>query len=159
MDVVFVCVAALTILDHLDVVDEETLGWWLAERQLPCGGLNGRPEKLEDVRVFLHSDWCGSLSLFVTGMQVCYSFWVLSALSILNKLHYINDSKLIEFILSAQVRSSLPPLSFPCTKPFLRVNNFRIQTAAASPIDRETMSMSFIPASELQDFRCLGIQD
>lgn len=26
------------------------LGWWLAERQLPNGGLNGRPEKLEDVR-------------------------------------------------------------------------------------------------------------
>jgi prenyltransferase beta subunit len=26
-------------------VDVERLGWWLAERQLPCGGLNGRPEK------------------------------------------------------------------------------------------------------------------
>lgn len=49
--IVFVCVAALTILDRLDLVDVETLGWWLAERQLPCGGLNGRPEKLEDVRL------------------------------------------------------------------------------------------------------------
>lgn len=47
--VVFVCVGALAILDKLDVVDEQTLGWWLAERQLPNGGLNGRPEKLEDV--------------------------------------------------------------------------------------------------------------
>jgi geranylgeranyl transferase type-2 subunit beta len=46
---VFVCVAALTILDRLDVVDSDTLAWWLAERQLPNGGLNGRPEKLEDV--------------------------------------------------------------------------------------------------------------
>lgn len=46
---VFVCVAALAILDRLDVVDDETLGWWLCERQLPNGGLNGRPEKLEDV--------------------------------------------------------------------------------------------------------------
>jgi len=46
---VFVCVAALAILDRLDVVDVDTLGWWLAERQLPSGGLNGRPEKLEDV--------------------------------------------------------------------------------------------------------------
>ncbi|KAF8627902.1 hypothetical protein AX15_004180 [Amanita polypyramis BW_CC] len=46
---VFVCVAALAILDRLDVVDYETLGWWLCERQLPNGGLNGRPEKLEDV--------------------------------------------------------------------------------------------------------------
>ena len=47
---VFVCVAALAILDKLDEVDYQTLSWWLAERQLPNGGLNGRPEKLEDVR-------------------------------------------------------------------------------------------------------------
>lgn len=45
----FVCVAALAILDRLDVVDVDTLGFWLAERQLPNGGLNGRPEKLADV--------------------------------------------------------------------------------------------------------------
>jgi hypothetical protein len=32
------------------VIDVPTLGWWLAERQLPNGGMNGRPEKLEDVR-------------------------------------------------------------------------------------------------------------
>jgi geranylgeranyl transferase type-2 subunit beta len=48
--VVWVCTAALAILDRLDVIDVPTLGWWLAERQLPNGGLNGRPEKLEDVR-------------------------------------------------------------------------------------------------------------
>jgi geranylgeranyl transferase type-2 subunit beta len=46
-----VCTAALAILDRLDVIDVSTLGSWLAERQLPNGGLNGRPEKLEDVRV------------------------------------------------------------------------------------------------------------
>ena len=45
------CTAALAILDRLDVIDEDTLAWWLAERQLPNGGLNGRPEKLEDVRI------------------------------------------------------------------------------------------------------------
>jgi len=28
-------------------------GWWLSERQLPNGGLNGRPEKLEDVSTSL----------------------------------------------------------------------------------------------------------
>jgi geranylgeranyl transferase type-2 subunit beta len=33
----------------MDEVDEESLAWWLSERQLPNGGLNGRPEKLEDV--------------------------------------------------------------------------------------------------------------
>jgi prenyltransferase beta subunit len=31
------------------VVDRDLLGAWLSERQLPNGGLNGRPEKLEDV--------------------------------------------------------------------------------------------------------------
>ena len=46
---VFVCVAALAILDRLDEVDLEMLCWWLSERQLPNGGLNGRPEKLPDV--------------------------------------------------------------------------------------------------------------
>ena len=47
--VVWVCVAALAILDKLHEIDQETLAWWLSERQLPNGGLNGRPEKLEDV--------------------------------------------------------------------------------------------------------------
>lgn len=46
---VWVCTAALTILDRLDIVDRDLLGAWLSERQLPNGGLNGRPEKLEDV--------------------------------------------------------------------------------------------------------------
>jgi geranylgeranyl transferase type-2 subunit beta len=46
---IFCCVAALAICDRLDVVDSDLLGWWMAERQLPTGGLNGRPEKLEDV--------------------------------------------------------------------------------------------------------------
>jgi len=46
---VFVCVAALAILDRLDLIDVNNLAWWLCERQLPNGGLNGRPEKLEDV--------------------------------------------------------------------------------------------------------------
>lgn len=78
---VFVCTAVLAVLDRLDEIDQDTLAWWLAERQLPNGGLNGRPEKLEDV---------------------CYSFWVLSSLSILNKLSWIDSDKLIAFILSAQ---------------------------------------------------------
>lgn len=53
---VFVCVAALAILDRLDEIDQPTLSWWLAERQLPNGGLNGRPEKLEDVSSFYLCD-------------------------------------------------------------------------------------------------------
>ncbi|BEJ13839.1 hypothetical protein CspHIS471_0310130 [Cutaneotrichosporon sp. HIS471] len=78
---VWVCVAALAILGELDRVDRDLLGWWLSERQLPNGGLNGRPEKLEDV---------------------CYSWWNLAALSIIGKLHWINRDKLIAFILGAQ---------------------------------------------------------
>ena len=54
MEGVFVCTAALAILDRLDVIDDDTLAWWLAERQLPDGGLNGRPEKLPDVCHFMH---------------------------------------------------------------------------------------------------------
>ncbi|TDL16803.1 terpenoid cyclases/Protein prenyltransferase [Rickenella mellea] len=46
---VFVCCAALSIMDRLNEVDHDMLAWWLAERQLPNGGLNGRPEKLEDL--------------------------------------------------------------------------------------------------------------
>ncbi|CAE6480771.1 unnamed protein product [Rhizoctonia solani] len=78
---VYVCLGTLAILDKLDEVDQPTLAWWLAERQLPNGGLNGRPEKLEDV---------------------CYSFWVLSSLAILRKLHWIDGDALTRFILSAQ---------------------------------------------------------
>lgn len=35
--------------------------------------------------------------------QVCYSFWVLSSLSILDKIPWIDAEKLTAFILSAQV--------------------------------------------------------
>ena len=64
---VFVCVASLAILDRLDVVDVDTLGWWLAERQLPSGGLNGRPEKLEDVSNLVFIDFSLVLVLPLTN--------------------------------------------------------------------------------------------
>lgn len=57
------------------------LGWWLCERQLENGGLNGRPEKKEDV---------------------CYSWWVLTSLTMLKRTHWINKSKLTNFIMSCQ---------------------------------------------------------
>ena len=80
-NVVFTCVAALSILQALHRLDQDTLAWWLAERQVPGGGLNGRPQKLEDV---------------------CYSWWVLASLSLLQRLHWIDADKLRAFILSAQ---------------------------------------------------------
>ncbi|KAI9339224.1 protein geranylgeranyltransferase type II [Zopfochytrium polystomum] len=78
---IFCCVGALAIACRLDLVDADRLAWWLAERQLKNGGLNGRPEKLEDV---------------------CYSWWVLSCLAILGRIHWIDSDKLVSFILSAQ---------------------------------------------------------
>lgn len=78
---IFTCVAALAIAGRLDLVDQEKLGRWLSERQLPGGGLNGRPEKKEDV---------------------CYSWWVLSSLQIIDRVHWIDRQALIDFILGCQ---------------------------------------------------------
>lgn len=77
----FCCVGLLAIAKELSYLDKDLLGWWLCERQLPDGGLNGRPEKLADV---------------------CYSWWVLSALSILGRISWISPKKLEGFILQCQ---------------------------------------------------------
>lgn len=79
---IFTCVGALAIAGRLDLVDADRLGGWLSERQLENGGLNGRPEKLEDV---------------------CYSWWVASSLAMIGKLHWIDGAKLAKFILGCQV--------------------------------------------------------
>jgi geranylgeranyl transferase type-2 subunit beta len=79
---VFTCVAALAIAGRLDLIpDRDRLARWLSERQLACGGLNGRPEKKEDV---------------------CYSWWVLASLAIVGRVHWIDGPKLAAFILRAQ---------------------------------------------------------
>ena len=76
---VFTCVGGLALCDSVDRIDHFFLGWWLAERQVKAGGLNGRPEKLPDV---------------------CYSWWVLSSLCIMGKMHWIDQKALARFILS-----------------------------------------------------------
>jgi geranylgeranyl transferase type-2 subunit beta len=78
----YCCVSVLAMARCLHVIDSDLVGWWLAERQLPSGGLNGRPEKLPDV---------------------CYSWWVLSALQTLRRLHWIDRPALLRFILACQV--------------------------------------------------------
>lgn len=80
-NLVFCCVGTLAILNALDYVNHKKLSRWLMKRQLPNGGLNGRPEKLADV---------------------CYCWWVLSALSILGTVEWLSKPKLIDFILSCQ---------------------------------------------------------
>ncbi|MCO5614026.1 hypothetical protein L7F22_068306 [Adiantum nelumboides] len=78
---IFCCVGALAIAGALHHVDTDLLGWWLCERQVKSGGLNGRPEKLPDV---------------------CYSWWVLSSLVMIDRVHWINKDKLKQFILDCQ---------------------------------------------------------
>ena len=82
---VFTGIGTLAILDRnlamLTEAQKQTMAAWLAERQTSKGGLNGRPEKLPDV---------------------CYSWWVLSSLSCLGKLHFIDAAKLRTFVLSCQ---------------------------------------------------------
>lgn len=68
---IFCCVAALSIGNALHLVDEDLLGWWLCERQCDSGGLNGRPEKQADV---------------------CYSWWILSSLSIMGRVRKSSPS-------------------------------------------------------------------
>jgi geranylgeranyl transferase type-2 subunit beta len=79
---VFCCVGALSIAKSLHVIRHpDLLGWWLAERQVDSGGLNGRPEKQADV---------------------CYSWWILSVLSIIGRVDWISCDKLAAFIAKAQ---------------------------------------------------------
>lgn len=81
---VFTCIGALSIAKHLHLLGSDStdlLSWWLSERQCDSGGLNGRPEKQADV---------------------CYSWWILSSLSILGRVDWINKSKLARFILKCQ---------------------------------------------------------
>ena len=81
---VFCVVSLLSLLGRLDdasLVDRTGLVEWLVWRQLPGGGLNGRPEKLEDV---------------------CYSWWIMSALVSLEASHLIDAEALKEFILRCQ---------------------------------------------------------
>jgi geranylgeranyl transferase type-2 subunit beta len=78
---IFACLGALSIAKRLDLVAQDKLGGWLSERQTDGGGLNGRPEKLEDV---------------------CYSWWVLSSLAMIGRRHWVDGEKLAEFILGCQ---------------------------------------------------------
>lgn len=63
-------------------MDGDKLGAWLSERQVEGGGLNGRPEKLEDA---------------------CYAWWVGASLEILGRLSWVDGKKLGKFILQCQV--------------------------------------------------------
>lgn len=118
---IFTCLGTLAITGKLDLVDKDRLGGWLSERQLKNGGLNGRPEKLEDV---------------------CYSWWVVSSLAMIGKVHWIDGDKLVEFILKCQVS-----LSQVYLVPFLI--EIRIRNLVELPTGLEIWLMSFILTSAL----------
>ncbi|KAF8820283.1 putative Rab geranylgeranyl transferase type II beta subunit [Cardiosporidium cionae] len=80
---VFCCVAGLALAEALWHLDKDKLGWWLCERQTPGGGFNGRPEKAPDV---------------------CYSWWILSSLAIIDRLDWMDTHALTEFIFASQDR-------------------------------------------------------
>ena len=65
----------------IDPQGRDALSWWLSERQTPTGGLNGRPEKLPDV---------------------CYSWWCVSSLAVLERARWIDRRALARFVLAAQ---------------------------------------------------------
>ena len=80
----FCAVGALTLMGCLE---DKSAPWvsdlahWLAERQTPTGGFNGRPEKAPDV---------------------CYSWWIMSTLNMLGKSAWIDTQALAQFILRSQ---------------------------------------------------------
>jgi len=78
---IFCVLAALSLLGTPVPPAAASLGEWLASRQLPCGGLNGRPDKKEDV---------------------CYSWWVVASLSMLGRVRWIDGAALERFVLGCQ---------------------------------------------------------
>ncbi|CAD8089400.1 unnamed protein product [Paramecium primaurelia] len=77
---VFCCVGTLYLCEDLTFNIDE-LSMWIHERQTSKGGLNGRPEKLADV---------------------CYSWWMYSALCLLKREQWINQQALENYILECQ---------------------------------------------------------
>lgn len=78
---VFCVLSSLKMLKCLGNIDKLKIIDFLVNRQLENGGLCGRVNKQEDV---------------------CYSFWILASLNILNADQFIDREKLFEFILSCQ---------------------------------------------------------
>ena len=80
-------------------MDADQLGWWLCERQLPSGGLNG------EFLLSLLDVFQNCCLLFFTGRpeklpDVCYSWWVLASLKIIGRIHWI--SKVLQYIAAGQ---------------------------------------------------------
>lgn len=121
---------------HLHLIDADRLGWWLCERQLPSGGLNGRPEKLPDV---------------------CYSWWVLSTLTILGRLHWIDKKGLVrKRILITHWLIDASNINYLYFSHYRLIIFWRVKTSkpAVSAIDPETWSILSTLYSVSPRYRC-----
>ena len=124
--VVLCCVSALAITSSLHCIDKDLLGWWLSERQVKSGGLNGRPEKLPNVGYsFLNWDFlwtCDFYHWWSYCVTTGYSWWVLSSLIMIDRVHWIDMAKLVKFILDCKVCES--------NKSLLVLENYPMTTIA-----------------------------
>lgn len=76
----YCCVCAVSLMGvALPVDKQDRLLGWLAHRQQPSGGFNGRPNKLEDT---------------------CYSFWVMATLATMGKLELVDHSLARQFLIT-----------------------------------------------------------
>lgn len=74
----FCCVAALGALGELGALAQpERTARWLAERQQPSGGFNGRADKAADL---------------------CYSWWCAASLALLGRLRWVDAGAALRFI-------------------------------------------------------------
>lgn len=62
---IYCCLGALAIADSLHHVNADMLGWWLCERQLPSGGLNGELERVTRIPKCQIGHFCVAFCLCV----------------------------------------------------------------------------------------------
>lgn len=77
----FCAVAALVLMDRLNVLDQDLLIHWCVHRQL--AGMQGRPNKAEDT---------------------CYSYWIGATLCLLGRADLLDNQELCSFILKCQTQ-------------------------------------------------------
>lgn len=110
---IYCCTGFLSLTGQLHQVNADLLGWWLCERQLSSGGLNGRPEKVGNPFVLqgrgaastkFTPKHCSCLCVLCPSQlpDVCYSWWVLASLKIIGRIDWIDKAKLRRFILACQ---------------------------------------------------------
>ena len=74
----FCCIATLGALGELGALDRpDQTARWLVERQQPCGGFNGRPDKAADL---------------------CYTWWCAASLDMLGRMHWLDARCALRFV-------------------------------------------------------------